>query len=412
MSDSSASDNAPETASNDASDPVVDEFSHRFSSVEELIGEIRAGRMIVLLDDEDRENEGDLVMAAEFVTPEAINFMAKEARGLICMPMTADRCRKLRLTPMATSNRSKHHTNFTVSIEAAEGVTTGISAADRARTVQAAVAADATPDDIVTPGHVFPLTAEPGGVLSRAGHTEAACDFVRLAGCEPAAVIVEIMNEDGTMARLPDLVEFARRSDLKLGTIADLVHYRALHDSTVERVGEKQIDTVHGPFRVVAYRDTLREQLHLALVRGEIDPEASTLVRVHAPNVLLDLVGTVRDGPRSWSVGRALDRVAREGSGVVVILAGDDSPEEALERFELFPETPSYKRSLRADGSSVYSAVGLGSQILRDLGVKHMRLMSFPTRYSAISGFDLQIDEYISYDGESIRAADADPALG
>ena len=380
----------------------------KFSSTEELVAEIREGRMIVLLDDEDRENEGDLVMAAEFVTPEAINFMAKEARGLICMPMTVDRCQRLRLAPMAASNRSKHHTNFTVSIEAAEGVTTGISAADRARTVEVAVAPDASPDDIVTPGHVFPLTAEPGGVLSRAGHTEAACDLSRLAGCEPAAVIVEIMNEDGTMARRPDLEVFAEKFGLKLGTIADLVHYRALHESTVERVGDKEIDTVHGTFRVIAYRDTLHKQMHFALVRGEVDPEQATLVRVHAPNVLLDLVGAVRGGPRSWSVERALDRVAREGSGVVVILANSDGPEEALERFSLFPETPAYNRSMRGDGSSVYSSIGLGSQILKDLGVRRMRLMSPPTRYSAISGFDLEIEEYISIDGETIRAADAD----
>jgi 3,4-dihydroxy 2-butanone 4-phosphate synthase/GTP cyclohydrolase II len=382
-----------------------------FASVDELIEEIRAGRMIILLDDEDRENEGDLVMAAQHVTPEAINFMAKEARGLICMPMTGDRCRKLRLNPMATSNRSKHHTNFTVSIEAAEGVTTGISAADRARTVQVAVDPQASPDDIVTPGHVFPLMAEPGGVLSRVGHTEASIDFARLAGCEPSAVIVEIMNEDGTMARAPDLEQFAEKHGLKLGTIADLVHYRALHDSTVERVGQKTIDTVHGPFEVIAYQDTLRDQMHLALVRGDIDPEAPTLVRVHAPNVLLDLVGAVRDGPRSWSVERALDRVAREDNGVVVILSGNESPEETLERFELFPETPTYNRSLRADGSSVYHSVGLGSQILRDVGVRRMRLMSFPTRYNAISGFDLEIVEYISYDGERIAAADVEPPI-
>jgi 3,4-dihydroxy 2-butanone 4-phosphate synthase/GTP cyclohydrolase II len=384
-----------------------------FSTPEELIAEIRAGRMIVLLDDEDRENEGDLVMAAEHVTPEAINFMARHARGLICMPMTVERCRRLRLTPMATSNKSVHHTNFTVSIEAAEGVTTGISAADRAHTVKVAVAADATADDIVTPGHVFPLTAEPGGVLSRVGHTEASCDLARLAGCEPAAVIVEIMNDDGTMARLPDLEVFAETHGLKLGTIADLVHYRALHDSTVERVGEKDIDTVHGPFKVLAFRDTLHGNMHLALVRGDIDPEHPTLVRVHAPNILLDLVGAVRDGPRSWSVERALDRVAREGSGVVVILAGNESAEETLERFELFPDTPSYNRSLRADGSSVYHSVGLGSQILRDIGVRRMRLMSFPTRYNAISGFDLEIVEYISYDGETIAVADGEPgAIG
>jgi 3,4-dihydroxy 2-butanone 4-phosphate synthase/GTP cyclohydrolase II len=360
--------------------------------------------MIVLLDDEDRENEGDLVMAAQHVTPEAVNFMAKHARGLICMPMTVDRARHLRLQPMATSNRSKHHTNFTVSIEAAEGVTTGISAADRARTIQVAVASGASPDDLVTPGHVFPLVAEPGGVLSRAGHTEASCDLARLAGCEAAAVIVEIMNEDGTMARLPDLEKFAAEHGLKLGTIADLVHYRALHDSTVERIGEKEIETVHGHFRVVAFRDTLKGNVHLALVRGQVDDGAPTLVRVHAPNVLLDLVGAVREGPRSWSVDRALARVAEEGSGVVVILAGTEGPEDTLERFELFPDTPTFNRSLRADGSSVYHSVGLGSQILRDLGIRRMRLMSFPTRYNAISGFDLEIVEYITDDGERIPA--------
>ena len=210
------------------------------------------------------------------------------------------------------------------------------------------------------------------------------------------------------MARLPDLEVFAEKFGLKLGTIADLVQYRALHESTVERVGDKEIDTVHGSFRVIAYRDTLRKQMHFALVRGEVDPEQATLVRVHAPNVLLDLVGAVRGGPRSWSVERALDRVAREGSGVVVILANSDGPEEALERFSLFPETPAYNRSMRGDGSSVYSSIGLGSQILKDLGVRRMRLMSPPTRYSAISGFDLEIEEYISIDGEAIRAADAD----
>jgi 3,4-dihydroxy 2-butanone 4-phosphate synthase/GTP cyclohydrolase II len=376
-----------------------------FSSVEELVEDLRAGKMIVLLDDEDRENEGDLVMAAEHVTPEAVNFMARHARGLICMPMTIDRCRELRLTPMATSNRSKHHTNFTVSIEAAEGVTTGISAADRAKTIAVAVDPATTADDIVTPGHVFPLMAEPGGVLSRAGHTEASVDLARLAGCAPAAVIVEIMNEDGTMARLPDLEAFAEEHDLRLGTIADLVHYRALHDSTVEKVGEKEIETAHGPFQVHAFRDTLHGQVHLALVRGEVNPSDPTLVRVHVPNTLLDIVGAKRPGPPSWSLDQALARVAEEGTGVVVLLAGGDRPEDALERFELFPATPSYNRSLRADGSSVYHSVGLGSQILRSVGVKRMRLMSFPTRYNAISGFDLEIVEYVMADG-TIRSAE------
>ncbi len=380
----------------------------KFSSVEELVADIAAGKMIILLDDEDRENEGDLVMAAEHVTPEAINFMARYARGLICMPMSGEKVRKLRLTPMTTSNRTRHHTNFMVSIEAAEGVTTGISAADRARTVQVAADPDAGPDDIVTPGHVFPLQSEPGGVLSRAGHTEASTDLARLAGCQPAAVIVEIMNEDGTMARLPDLEQFAAEHDLKIGTIADLIHYRALHDSTVERVLEKELDTVHGRFRTVVYRDTLREQVHLALIQGEIDAEQPTLVRVHVPNTLLDLLGAVREGPKSWSVSRALEQVASEGAGVVVLLGGTDSPQETLERMDLFPDTPSYNQSLRPDGSSVYHSVGLGSQILRDLGVRRMRVMAFPTRYNAISGFDLEITEYLTYDGRRIPAEDVE----
>lgn len=380
----------------------------KFSTVEELVADIAAGKMIILLDDEDRENEGDLVMAAQHVTPEAINFMARYARGLICMPMSGEKVRKLRLPPMTTSNRTRHHTNFTVSIEAAEGVTTGISAADRARTVQVAASPDAVPDDIVTPGHVFPLQSEPGGVLSRAGHTEASTDLARLAGCEPSAVIVEIMNEDGTMARLPDLEKFAAEHDLKIGTIAELIHYRALHDSTVERVLEKDLDTVHGRFRTIVYRDTLREQIHLALVRGEIEAEHPTLVRVHVPNTLLDLLGAVREGPQSWSVSRALEQVAEEGAGVVVLLGGADSPQETLERMDLFPDTPTYNQSLRPDGSSVYHSVGLGSQILRDLGVRRMRVMAFPTRYNAISGFDLEITEYITYDGKVIPAEDAE----
>lgn len=379
-----------------------------FSSTEELIAEIKAGRMIVLLDDEDRENEGDLVMAAEFVTPEAINFMARYARGLICLPMSGEKVSRLRLPPMATSNRTRHHTNFTVSIEAAEGVTTGISAADRARTIRVAADPKVTPDDIVTPGHVFPLASEPGGVLSRAGHTEASTDLARLAGCEPAAVIVEIMNEDGTMARLPDLEKFAAEHDLKLGTIADLIHYRALHDSTVERVLEKDLDTVHGPFRAVVYRDTLREQTHIALIQGEINADTPTLVRVHVPNTLLDVIGAVRTGPKSWSVSRALEQVTQEGAGVVVLLGGTDSAQDTLERLDLFPDTPVYNQSLRPDGSSVYHSVGLGSQILRDLGVRRMRLMAFPTRYNAISGFDLEITEYLTYDGKTIPADEAE----
>ena len=375
------------------------------AKVPQLIEDIRAGRMVILMDDEDRENEGDLIMAAEHVTPDTINFMATHARGLICMPITQEHCERLRLASMTEVNRSRHRTNFTVSIEAATGISTGISAADRARTVQVAAAADAGPDDIVTPGHVFPLVAEPGGVLSRLGHTEAACDLARMAGCQPAAVLVEIMNEDGTMARRTDLEPFAVRHNLKLGTIADLVRYRALHDSTVEAMNNKQINTRYGTFNVTTWLDTLHGRVHLSLTMGEVRSDQPTLVRVHVPNVLLDLVGAVRDGPPSWSISHALQRVAEEGAGVVVLLAANESAPDVLQRFELFPDVPDHSGQ-PADATRIYHTIGLGSQILRSLGVSKMRLMSFPTRYNAISGFDLEIIEYIDAEGGVVQAAD------
>src|SRR5512140_425873 len=260
--------------------------------ITEIIAEIRAGRMVVLVDEEDRENEGDLVFAAEFVTPEKINFMARHARGLICLTLTEERCRQLQLAPMAQDNRSSHGTAFTVSIEAATGVTTGISAHDRARTVQVAVARGAQPEDIVQPGHVFPIAAEPGGVLVRAGHTEAGCDLTALAGLTPAAVICEIMKDDGSMARLPDLIEFGKEHGLKIGTIADLIHFRSQTESLVERVAERDIATVHGAFRMIAYREKISGATHVALVRGTIDPDTPTLVRVHEPLSVLHLLDT------------------------------------------------------------------------------------------------------------------------
>lgn len=274
------------------------------SSTPEIIAELAAGRMVILVDEEDRENEGDLVLAADFVTPEAINFMARYGRGLICLTLTEERCRQLELPLMVVNNGTRHGTNFTVSIEAAEGVSTGISAADRARTVQAAVARNARPDDLVQPGHIFPLMAQRGGVLMRAGHTEAGCDLARLAGLAPASVICEILKDDGTMARLPDLIEFAARHNLKIGAIADLIQYRSAHESLIERLSERPIRTRWGDFRLIAYRDTAAASPHLALVHGEIDPQRETLVRVHEPLTVLDLL-EVDASTHSWPLERA-----------------------------------------------------------------------------------------------------------
>ena len=271
----------------------------------EIIAELKAGRMVVLVDEEDRENEGDVVIAADFVTPEAINFMARHARGLICLTLTEERCRQLALPLMVSTNRSGHGTNFTLSIEAAEGVTTGISAADRARTVRAAVAADAKPADIVQPGHIFPVMAQPGGVLVRAGHTEAGCDLARMAGLTPAAVICEIMKDDGTMARMPDLLAFAQTHGLKIGAITDLIHYRSRTERIVERIAERPLHTAYGAFRLVVYRDKLTDATHLALVRGPISPDVETLVRVHEPLSVMDLLDA-ESASHSWSIKEAL----------------------------------------------------------------------------------------------------------
>src|SRR5919109_3668080 len=288
-------------------------------SIEDIVADLKAGKMVVIMDDEDRENEGDLVMAASLVRPEDVNFMARYGRGLICLTLTAERGRQLRLPPMVAHGDDMHRTAFTVSIEAAEGVTTGISAHDRAQTIRAAVKRDARPDDLVQPGHVFPLMAQPGGVLTRAGHTEAGCDLARLAGLEPAAVIVEILNEDGTMARRPELEVLAREQDLKIGTIADLIRFRIEHEKTVERVAERSLPTEFGEFHLVAFQDTIDNNLHLALVKGEILPEEPALVRVHVQNPLCDLTAS-RRGDCGWPLRDALQRVSKEGRGGVVIL--------------------------------------------------------------------------------------------
>ena len=348
----------------------------------EILAELKAGRMVVLVDEEDRENEGDLVLAADFVTPEAINFMATHARDLVCLTLTEERCRQLALPLMVSQNRSGTGTNFTVSIEAAEGVTTGISAADRARTVRIAVAPDAKPSDIVHPGHIFPVMAQPGGVLARAGHTEAGCDLTRLAGLTPAAVICEIMKADGTMARLPDLVEFAAAHGLKIGAIADLIHHRSRTERLVERIAARPIATAHGAFRMVVYRDKLTDATHLALVRGPISPDSETLVRVHEPLSVIDLLDA-QDATHSWTVPAALDAIDRAGRGVMVLLHRPESAQDLRRRALASEPPPSSKLDLRN--------YGIGAQILRDLNVGRMRLLARPRKMPSMAGFDLEV---------------------
>ncbi len=366
----------------------------------DIIDEIKRGHMVVLMDDEDRENEGDLVMAAAHVRAEDINFMARYGRGLICLTLTQERCRQLRLPLMVSDTHHRRATNFTVSIEAAEGVTTGISAADRARTIQTAVKKNAKPSDLVQPGHVFPLMAQRGGVLARAGHTEAGVDLARLAGLEAASVICEIMNEDGSMARLAELEEFATRHDLKIGTIADLIRYCTEHESTIQRVGECVMPTEFGEFRVVAYHDDIGDAVHLALVRGDIRRDRPTLVRVHVQESLLDLVTTAHRAG-SWTLHEALAHVAHEGAGVVVILQQEEKPAELLQRIRRFQgqdkavESASHKR-----GREEMRTYGLGSQVLADLGVGKMRVLGHAMKAPGLSGFGLEIVEYV----ENIQA--------
>ena len=368
-----------------------------FHSSEDLIEEFRQGRMVVLVDDEDRENEGDLVMPASLVTPEAINFMTKFGRGLICMPLTRERCEQLGLRLMVSDNREAHHTKFTVSIDAARGITTGISAADRARTIADAVAPDARPSDLVQPGHIFPLQCEPGGVLSRAGHTEAGCDLARLAGLEPAAVLVEILNEDGSMARRPELERFAAHHGLKIGTIADLITYRMMNEKTVRRVGECALPTRHGAFRLVAYQESVTGAVHLALVRGSIDPESPTLVRVHVQDSLCDVTHSER-GDCGWPSGDALARIDREGAGVVVVLRHEERAEDLIRRIQDYAaqDDGDPRPEPHGDAPEDLRTYGVGAQILLDLGVRRMRVLSSPKRLHGLSGFGLEVVEYVS----------------
>jgi len=357
------------------------------SSTEEIVAEMRAGRIVVLVDDEDRENEGDLVFAADFVSADKVNFLARHGRGLICMPVTEAHAERLGLRPMVEQNRSRHGTNFTVSIEAAEGISTGISAADRALTIKVAAAADAKAEDIVQPGHVFPLIAQDGGVLVRAGHTEACCDLARLAGLTPAAVLCEVMKDDGTMARLPDLLEFSAQHGLKIGTIADLIEYRSRHESLVTRGVERDIDTAWGRFRLVAFHDLPSRSTHLALVAGSPRVDTETLVRVHEPLSVIDLLDA-GPGTHTWGIGEALTRIGREGNGVMVLLNCHQTTEALEARLaETRPARPGRSMDLRT--------YGIGAQILRELGVGRMRLMAAPRKMPSMAGFGLEVTGYV-----------------
>ena len=364
----------------------------RMNSIEELIEELRCGRMVVVMDDESRENEGDLIMASEMVRPEDVNFMARYGRGLICLTLTRERCRQLRLPLMVSETDTGHGTNFTLSIEAAEGVTTGISAYDRAHTVRTAVARDARPEDLRQPGHIFPLMAQPGGVLTRAGHTEAGCDLARLAGFEPSSVIVEILNEDGTMARRPDLQRFAREHHLKIGTIADLIRYRLQKERSVERVSDQSVETEFGPFRMCWYEDHVHRTIHVALIRGELDPKLPPLVRVHLLETLRDVIGV--EAVPGWNLRGVLERIAAEPSGVVIILRQEERPRELMETVQALgrgSEPPAFASS----GGTVLRTYGIGAQILQDLGVSRMRVLSAPKQMFGISAFGLEVTDYV-----------------
>jgi len=361
------------------------------SPIEDIVADMRAGRMVILVDEEDRENEGDLVIAAQHVTAEAVNFMARFGRGLICLTLTRERCERLQLPPMALRNGDKKGTAFTVSIEAAEGVSTGISAADRACTVLAAVAPNARPDDLVQPGHIFPLQAVDGGVLMRAGHTEAGCDLAAMAGCTPASMICEIMNDDGTMARLPDLQLFAAEHGLKIGTIADLIEHRSRVESLVERVGSRVLNTAFGEFTLHAFRDKPAQGVHLALVKGEWTPDEAVLARVHEPMSVLDAL-EVNRVMHSWSLDASLSRIAAEGRGVAVLLNCGESAAQLLAQFDGTARASHGPERGRMDLRSY----GIGAQIRRDCGVRRMNLMGNPRRMPSMAGYGLEIAGYIT----------------
>lgn len=364
------------------------------NTTEEIIEDIRQGKMVIIMDDEDRENEGDLVMAASFTQAEDINFMAKYGRGLICLTLTRERCQQLRLPLMVNENKTAHSTNFTVSIEAAQGVTTGISAADRALTVQAAVSKNATPDDLVQPGHIFPLMAQAGGVLNRAGHTEAGCDLAKLAGLESAAVIVEILNEDGSMARRPDLEVFAKQHDLKIGTISDLIHYRIQHENTLERISECEYPTEFGDFKLYAYQDRNDDNIHLALVMGDVAGEEPILVRVHARNLLDDLFSSKRP-ESSMTIRIAMQKIADEGRGVLVVIRQNENNKSLVEHIHHYHMLDNGV----VEGEQVprkvdWRTTGTGGRVLADLGVHRLKVMGVEKKYFGLSGYNLEVVEH------------------
>ncbi len=377
----------------------------QLNTAKELIEDIAVGKMVILMDDEDRENEGDLIMASSMVRPDDINFMVKFGRGLVCLTLTQERCEQLNLRLMVDNNQASFETNFTLSIEAATGVTTGISAADRARTIQAAVASDAKPSNIVQPGHIFPIMAKKGGVLVRAGHTEAGCDLARLAGLEASGTIVEILNEDGSMARRSDLEEFAKEHQLKIGTIADLIEHRMNTENSVTKEYEVDWQTEFGEFKLHAYKDDIEGQVHIALTKGEIKPETPTLVRVHLADVATDLLAREKKDKGSWTIRRALEKIAQEGFGVALLLGNQSSPNAILDRIAKLSANQLGDKSKQASTEDITSVkqneskatrtVGIGSQILVDLGVNKMRLLSPIKKYHSLSGFNLEAVEYI-----------------
>ena len=364
-----------------------------FSDIEDIIAEIKAGRMVIMVDDESRENEGDLIMATEKIRPEDVNYMATHGRGLICLTLSRERCAQLRLPLMVTETDQRHTTNFTLSIEAAEGITTGISAHDRARTIQAAVAPDANPEDLNQPGHIFPVMAQPGGVLTRAGHTEAGCDLARLAGLESAAVIVEVLNEDGSMARRPDLEKFARAQGIKIGTIADLIRYRLEKENSVERISEHPVKTSHGDFTMVCYDDQVNRAVHVALVKGDLSKTDNPLVRVHLQDTLGDIIG-VKSRSLGWPLESAIERIAMEDAGVIVVLRDQETSRDFMDAVEGLDRSVD-ELTDRRTGDGVLRTYGVGAQILRDLGLSKIRVLSAPKLMHAISGFDLEITEYV-----------------
>lgn len=366
------------------------------NTTQEIIDDLKQGKIVIIMDDEDRENEGDLLMIAEHVRPQDINFMASYGRGLICLTLTRERCQQLRLPLMVNDNQAAYSTNFTVSIEAAEGVTTGISAADRAKTVLAAVKPDAKPTDVVQPGHIFPLMAQPGGVLNRTGHTEAGCDLARLADFEPAAVIVEILNDDGTMARRDDLRVFAEKHELKIGTIADLIHYRIQNEKTIELVSSCDYPTKYGDFRLHAFQDEIDNKLHLALTYGNVSTDEPVMVRINAKSTLADLLQAKEND--HYPLPSAMQKIADEGRGALILIRNKEDNQSIVEFI--------HEQELKEKGVSKLAPqpmvdsreVGVGCQILTELGIKNLKLLGTPTKYSGLAGFDIEIVEHVPLD--------------